>query len=131
MDVNLTNLRVAIVDDEFSVRRTLGRLLRSCGIQVEAFASGSEFLERLQTGNWQVVLLDIHIPGLTGFEVLKRTRDERPELAVIMITGYEEPDVKRRAYEAGAKGFLLKPFMFAELLDVVRTLPGGVTQAQP
>jgi FixJ family two-component response regulator len=131
MDVNLTNLRVAIVDDECSVRRTLGRLLRSCGIQVEAFASGSEFLERLQTGNWQVVLLDIHIPGLTGFEVLKRTRDERPELAVIMITGYEEPDVKRRAYEAGAKGFLLKPFMFAELLDVVRTLPGGVTQAQP
>jgi FixJ family two-component response regulator len=131
MDVNLTNLRVAIVDDEFSVRRTLGRLLRSCGIQVEAFASGSEFLERLQTGNWQVVLLDIHIPGLTGFEVLKRTRDERPELAVIMITGYEEPDVKRRAYEAGAKGFLLKPFMFAELLDVVRALPGGVTQAQP
>jgi FixJ family two-component response regulator len=131
MDVNLTNLRVAIVDDEFSVRRTLGRLLRSCGIQVEAFASGSEFLERLQTGNWQVVLLDIHIPGLTGFEVLKRTRDERPELAVIMITGYEEPDVKRRAYEAGAKGFLLKPFMFAELLDVVRGLPGGVTQAQP
>jgi FixJ family two-component response regulator len=131
MDVNLTNLRVAIVDDECSVRRTLGRLLRSCGIQVEAFASGSEFLECLQTGSWQVVLLDIHIPGLTGFEVLKRTRDERPELAVIMITGYEEPDVKRRAYEAGAKGFLLKPFMFAELLDVVRALPGDVTQAQP
>ena len=129
MNVIPTNLSVAIVDDEYSVRRSLGRLLRSAGIHAEAFASGSEFLERLQTGSWQVVLLDIHIPGLTGFEVLKRTRDERPELAVIMITGYEEPDVKRRTYEAGAKGFLLKPFMFSEFLEVVRALPGGGTQA--
>jgi FixJ family two-component response regulator len=124
MDVIPTNLSVAIVDDECSVRRSLGRLLRSSGIDFEAFASGAEFLERLPTGSWQVVLLDIHIPGLTGFELLKRARDVRPELAVIMITGYEEREVKRRAYEAGAKGFLLKPFMFSEFLEVVQALPG-------
>ena len=130
MDVIPTNLSVAIVDDERSVRRSLGRLLRSAGIHVEAFASGAEFLERLPTGSWQVVVLDIHLPGLTGFELLKRVRDERAELAVIMITGYEERDVKRRAYDAGAKGFLLKPFMFSEFLEVVRALPGVGTQAQ-
>lgn len=129
MDVIPTNLSVAIVDDECSVRRSLGRLMRSAGIQLEVFASGAEFLERLPTGSWQVVLLDIHIPGLTGFELLKRARDERPELAVVMITGYEEREVKRRAYEAGAKGFLLKPFMFSEFLEVVRALPGVGTQA--
>lgn len=122
MDIVSPNLNVALVDDERNVRTSLARLLRSCGIRVEAFATGSEFVERLQEGDWQVVILDIHMPGLTGFEVLKRARDERPELAVILITGYEEPDVKRRAYEAGAKGFLLKPFTFSEFADVVRTL---------
>jgi FixJ family two-component response regulator len=131
MDIVPPNLSVAVIDDERTVRTSLTRLLRSSGIHAEAFASGSEFVECLQTGRWQVVLLDIHTPGLTGFEVLKRIRDERPELAVIMITGYEGPDAKRRAYEAGAQGFLLKPFMFAELLDVVRALPGDVTQAHP
>lgn len=131
MDMVPPDLSVALIDDERAVRTTLTRLLRSFGIRAEAFASGSEFVECLQAGSWQVVLLDTHIPGLTGFEVLKRIRDERPELAVIMITGYEGTEVKRRAFEAGAQGFLLKPFTFSELLDVVRTLRTDVTQAQP
>ena len=131
MDTNPENLSIAVIDDERAVRTSLTRLLRSSGIHVDAFASGSEFVERLQAGSWQVVILDIHIPGLTGFEVLKRVRDERPELAVIMITGYEGSDAKRRAYEAGANGFLLKPFGFTELLDVVRALPSPCTEAHP
>lgn len=131
MDMVPPGLSVALIDDERAVRTTLTRLLRSFGIRAEAFASGAEFVECLHAGSWQVVLLDTHIPGLTGFEVLKRIRDERPELAVIMITGYEGTEVKRRAFEAGAQGFLLKPFTFSELLDVVRTLRTDVTQAQP
>jgi len=130
MDIVPPNLSVAIIDDEPAVRTTLARLLRSFGMKVDAYASGAEFMACLHTGEWQVALLDTHLPDLTGFEVLKRVRDERPELAVIMITGYERPDARRRAYEAGAKGFLLKPFMFSELLDVVRALP-GVTAEQP
>jgi FixJ family two-component response regulator len=131
MDIDPMHLSVAVIDDEHAVRKALTRLLRSSSIHVEAFASGSEFVERLQTGNWQVVLLDMHIPGLTGFDVLKRIREERPELAVIMITGYEGTDVRQRAYEAGAQGFLLKPFLFSELLDIVRALPDGSAQAHP
>jgi len=130
MDIIPADLSVAIIDDERAVRTTLTRLLRSFGIHVEAFASGAEFMACLQTGNWQVVLLDTQLSQLTGFEVLKRVREERPELAVIIITGYEGQDVRRRAYEAGAQGFLLKPFTFSELLDVVRALPGDVTLAR-
>ena len=130
MDIIPADLSVAIIDDERAVRTTLTRLLRSFGIHVEAFASGAEFMVCLQTGNWQVVLLDTQLSQLTGFEVLKRVREERPELAVIIITGYEGQDVRRRAYEAGAQGFLLKPFTFSELLDVVRALPGDVTLAR-
>jgi len=121
-------LSVAIVDDERSVRTSLTRLLRSSGIQAEAFSSGAGFSERLQTGCWQVVLLDIHIPGLTGFELLKLIREQRSELCVIMITGYEGPDVKRRAFEAGAKGFLLKPFTFSELYEALQTVCSNSTQ---
>lgn len=125
------NLGVAIIDDERAVRTTLTRLLRSFGMNAEAYASGAEFMACLQTGNWQVVLLDTRLRGLTGFEVLKRIRDERPELAVIMITGDGEPDLRRRALEAGAQGFLLKPFPLSELLDVVRALPDDSTLARP
>lgn len=131
MDIIPPNLSVAVIDDERAVRTSLARLLRSHCIDVEVFASGSEFVECLRTGSWRVVLLDIHIPGLAGFEVLKRIRDERPELAVIMITGYEGGDAKRRAYAAGAEGFLLKPFTFSELLDAVRALPGTGAEARP
>lgn len=119
-------MSVAIVDDEPSVRTSLSRLLRSSGIHPDAFASGGEFVERLHTGRWQAVLLDIHIPGLTGFELLKRIVRDRSDLAVIMITGYEEPDVRRRAYEAGAKGFLLKPFQLSELLEAIRAVSAEI-----
>jgi len=129
MDIVPSHLSVAVVDDESAVRKALARLLRSSSIDVEVFASGFEFVERLQAGTWQVVLLDMHIPGLSGFEVLERIRKERPDLAVIMITGYEGIDVRQRAYEAGAQGFLLKPFMYSELLEVVRALPGVGAQA--
>ncbi len=130
MDLVPPNLSVAIVDDEPSVRTSLTRLLRSSGMQAETFASGAAFVERLPTGPWQIVLLDIHMPGLTGFEVLKRIREERRDLAVIMITGYEGADVKRSAYEAGAKAVLLKPFSYSEFFEIVRTLPGEVTEAR-
>ena len=126
----MPNLNVAIVDDEPSVRTSLARLLRSSGIQAESFASGAAFVERLASGPWHLVLLDIHMPGLTGFEVLKRIRDERRDLAVIMITGYEGADVRRSALEAGAKGVLLKPFSYSDFLNVVHALSGEVTEAR-
>jgi len=125
------NLGVAIIDDERAVRTTLTRLLRSFGMNAEAYASGAEFLTCLKAGNWQVVLLDTRLRDLTGFEVLRRIRQERPELAVIMITGDERPDLRRRALEAGAQAFLLKPFPLAELLDVVRALPDDSTLERP
>jgi FixJ family two-component response regulator len=122
MGIIASQLSIAIVDDERSVRTSLARLLRSSGMHAEVFSSGSEFSERLSTGSWQVVLLDIHMPGLTGFELLKLIQEERPELCVIMITGYEGPDVRRHAFEAGAKGFLLKPFAYSELFDTLQKL---------
>lgn len=122
-------LSVAIVDDERSVRTSMERLLRASGIHAEGFASGAAFVERLGTGGWQVVLLDIHMPGLTGFELLTRIRDERPDVAVIMITGYEDPEVKKRAFEAGARGFLLKPFMFAEFAEAIKALRNNGSEA--
>ena len=124
------NLSVAIVDDEPSVRTSLTRLLRSSGIQAESFASGDAFVERLAGGPWQVVLLDIHMPGLTGFEVLKRVREERRDLAVIMITGYEGTDVRRNAFEAGAKGVLLKPFSYSQFIEIVGALSGELSEAR-
>jgi len=123
-------LNVAIVDDEPSVRTSLTRLLRSSGVQVESFVSGDAFVERLADGPWHIVLLDIHMPGLTGFEVLKRIREERRDLAVIMITGYEGGDVRRSALEAGARDVLLKPFSYSDFLDAVRALSAEATEAR-
>ncbi|HSP94149.1 MAG TPA: response regulator, partial [Thermoanaerobaculia bacterium] len=75
-----SRLLVAIVDDEESVRRAIGRLMRSAGIDVETFPSGAEFLQSLETHSPDCVVLDLHMPGLNGFEVQARLKEAKSRL---------------------------------------------------
>jgi FixJ family two-component response regulator len=111
---------VALVDDEEPVRVALGRLLRLAGHAVLAFASGQEFLDSLATRKPDCVLLDVHMPGLTGLQVQARLRAMGLELPVVFITASDEADVARRALEAGGLLVLRKPFSNELLLDAVR-----------
>lgn len=107
--MNNRRVRVAVVDDDPSVRRALQRILKVMGISVEGYASGEEFLASLQSRQPDCVVLDLHMPGLGGLEVQEQLNrlPERPP--VIIVTGYQEPGMRRRCVLAGASGYLRKP----------------------
>lgn len=110
---------IAVVDDEESIRRALGRLLRAAGHDVRSYASGADFLASLATGRPDCLVVDVHMAGLTGFDVLARLQADGVRLLAIVITGFDDPDAEQRAMRLGATKFLRKPFGDAELLDAV------------
>jgi FixJ family two-component response regulator len=112
-------LLIAIVDDEESVRVAMKRLMRSAGLNVETFPSGVEFLAALQTHRPDCVVLDLHMPLITGFEVQSHLAKRQPRVPVVVITGHDTPEARARALEGGAAAYLLKPVDDCMLLDAI------------
>ena len=122
---------IALVDDEAPVLKALGRLLRLANWSVGTFESGDAFLKSIAAQRPNCVILDVHMPGLSGFDVLSRLRAARVDVPVVFITAHDEPDMARRAAAAGASTLLRKPFSNDALVDAVsRALLGeaGVTR---
>src|SRR5262249_44402564 len=94
--------RVAIVDDDTSVRRALARLLNAASFDATTFGSGQAFLESLATGTPDVVVLDLHMPGMNGLDVLAALTRAGLAVPVIMITGHASPETQARCQAAGA-----------------------------
>jgi FixJ family two-component response regulator len=115
---------VAIVDDEESVRRALGRLLRSAGYDVQPFASGTEFLHSLPRSRPQCVVLDLRMPQMTGFEVQEALAQARSSVPVVIITGDDSPESRELTLGRGARAYLRKPVDEAMLLDAIQNAIG-------
>ena len=108
-----SNPLIAIVDDDESVCRAMKRLVRSIGMEGDAFTSGREFIDRIETTpSFQpdCVALDVQMPGMNGLEVQERLASLGNPLPVIFITAHDEAGVRDRALAAGAVAFLRKPF---------------------
>ena len=110
---------MALVDNEETVRRALKRLMVSSGMRVEAFASGAEFLDSLATRRPDCLVLDLHMPGVNGFEVQARLAKCADPLPVVVITGHDTAESRRRVMEGGASAYLRKPVDDQVLLDAV------------
>jgi len=110
---------IAVVDDEEPVRTALMRLMRSAGLSVEAFGSGAEFLQSLETRLPDCVVLDLHMPDMDGFNVQARLARKWAALPVIIVTGHDLPRARERAMAAGASAFLRKPVHDRILLDAI------------
>ena len=107
--MNTDRLRVAVVDDDPSVRRALQRILAVQDLNVEGFASGEDFLDSLLSGRPDCVVLDLHMPGLSGLEVQRRLGQLQAGLPVVIVTGHHEPGMRQRCLTAGAAAYLRKP----------------------
>ena len=116
---------IALVDDEEPVRRALKRLMVSAGISVESFASGSEFLESLAERRPDCVVLDLHMPGVSGFDVQARLAQSRDPPPVVVITGQDTPESRRRVMDGGAAACLRKPMNDHVLLDAIASAIRG------
>lgn len=111
---------VAVVDDEESVRKALGRLLRSAGYAVELFGSGVEFMQSLKRTRPDCVVMDLRMPVLGGFELQAALQRSGVTVPVVIITGDDSPDSRERALRCGARAFLRKPVDDALLIEAIQ-----------
>ena len=112
---------IAVIDDEAPVRTMLGRVLRLDGYQVALFASGDAFLASLAGQPPTCVVLDVHMPRLSGFDVLSRLRATGAQIPAIFITASDDPSLDQTVAEAGGVALLRKPFASKDLLSAIRT----------
>lgn len=116
---------MAVVDDEAPVRTALGRLLRLADYGVVGFASGEEFLAAMPTCHADCVLLDIHMPGLSGPQVQQRLREAGSALPVVFITANDRAELARQGLDPGAANILHKPFLADEMLGAIARAIGS------
>jgi FixJ family two-component response regulator len=124
-------LFVAVVDDEETVRKALRRLFRSAGMEVETFASGQEFLTSLAVRQPDCLVLDFHLPGLTGLDVQRQLTQSGSNLPVIVITGHDEPGMADKLFAAGASAYLTKPVDDQVLLAAITKAVNGANSKRP
>jgi FixJ family two-component response regulator len=120
---------LALVDDDADVRVALTRLVCSAGFAVETFASGKEFLRSLRDHAPDCLVLDLHMPEMTGLEVQAALASGHATVPVVVITGHDTPESRAQAMQLGAKGYLRKPVNDSVLLEAIETAIGGPAQS--
>ena len=110
---------ILVIDDQVGMREGCRRVLAPKGFQVKTAEHGVEGLRKLREGQFDLVLLDVMMPGMSGLELLERIREHDPNIVCVMITGFATVDLAAQAMKQGARDFLPKPFTSDELLEVV------------
>jgi CheY-like chemotaxis protein len=110
---------VFLVDDDGSVRKALRRVLVASGFQVKVFADSMEFLDAVAAQQPDCLVIDLHMPGLTGLDVLRQLIHLDPRAPAIVITAHDEPDTREQCISAGAKAYLCKPLDAEVLIDTI------------
>ena len=126
-----TGTLIAVVDDEESVRKALQRLIRSAGFDVETFRSGAEFLTSMQHHEPACLVLDLHMPGVNGFDVQDELNQARVRLPVVVITGHDTPTNRTRVMSQGAAAYLCKPVDDSMLLRAIIEALASRPDARP
>jgi FixJ family two-component response regulator len=106
---------IAIVDDDSSVRRSLCRLVKAFGYQVESFDSAETYLNSNHSVSPDCLVLDLHMPGLSGIELHKKLRETGGQIPVIFITAHDDLRTRETIPEVGVIDFLSKPFKDEDL----------------
>jgi len=118
--------RVLLADDHKIVRQATRLYLESAGLTVVGEAGdGAEAIELARSLRPDVIILDIHMPILTGIEAARRIRHDDPEVRILALTAYNEPAYVHALLDAGADGFILKTAELAELLRAIHEVAGG------
>jgi FixJ family two-component response regulator len=115
-----TPIYVAVVDDDESVCRSLGRLLRAAGIQPITYASAEAFLADAKHPEFDCLLLDIQLSGMSGLELSRRLAAEGGHTPFIYITAHDDPEARAAADAAGCAGYFRKTESGAEVLAAIR-----------
>lgn len=119
-----TERRVALVDDNPAVRESLSLLLRNRGYTVESFRGAGELLSALETGTFDIFVLDLKLEESNGIALLSAIRSRGISAPAILITGWEAALADKQAKDAGFEGFVRKPMLETSIVDEVRRIVG-------
>src|SRR5580700_2994342 len=114
------NPTVLVIDDDTDLRASIGRLLRSIGLDVQLFASISDFLKSGRPAGPTCLVLDVRLPGQSGLDFQREIAAAKSELPIIFITGHGDIPMSVQAMKGGAIEFLTKPFRDQDLLDAIQ-----------
>ena len=112
---------ILVIDDDVDLRNSLGRLLRSVGLNAKLFASASDFLKSELTEGPSCLVLDVKLPGQSGLEFQNELSAMGRELPIVFITGHGDIPMSVQAMKGGAIEFLTKPIRDQELLDAIQS----------
>ena len=115
---------VSIIDDDVIMRNATSRFIKSLGLNPHTFASAEEFLGSGRVRDTSCVITDVQMPGLNGAELQGELIAQGVSTPMIFVTAFPEDSVRRRVLDAGAVGFLSKPFDEANLIGCLKTALG-------
>lgn len=118
----MEEIKILLVEDEKKIADTLSKGLKELGYHVETAYDGSIGLKIFETGKFNLVITDINLPGLNGYELCKAIRQTDQHIPLMMLTALNATDHKIEGFDAGADDYLVKPFEFKELLVRIRAL---------
>jgi len=110
---------VIVVEDDADMTRALESVLKAAGFDAAMFSSGEALLGALVPADTACLVLDVHLPGMTGFELYDRLTATHPSYPIIFMTGYDEPAARARSLETKAVAYLVKPFGGKELIESI------------
>ena len=113
------NARVLIIEDDEEMRSLLKDFFVEEGFETDSVSSGYDAFGIITKKPFDLVVTDIRMPGLTGLDILPRIKKIQPEVAIIVITAFGTEEVRRKAFERGAKAYLEKPIHFQELRGLI------------
>ena len=116
----VSDRRILVVDDEKNVRFTVAHALRSDGYTVDSAGSGTEGLDRTSSIRYDLILVELRMPGMTGIDMLRELRQRDPAMPAVIITAYGVPQQLVEAAELGAIDCIHKPFSIQTIRSVVR-----------
>jgi FixJ family two-component response regulator len=119
-----SNYRIAVVDDDASVRKALCRLLRASSFEIQTFESGAEFLRLFDSFRPNCIILDLHMQGMDGLTVQKQLLASGSVVPVIVITGNDGAQTQSQCLAAGVQAYLSKPVEERLLLAKIRQILG-------
>ena len=112
--------RIAVVDDDASVRKALTRLLQASSYEVESFETAGEFIAALDRGIPACALIDLQMPNMTGLELQHYLAGAGVNLPTIVMTAHDQPGTRERCIAAGASDYLVKPLRKAALMVAIK-----------
>lgn len=112
--------KVLVVDDDAELRSTLSEILKGAGYHIDEAPSGKEAIEKITAKDFDIALLDLMMPKMSGIDVLKAIKKIKPKIKVIMITAFATVENAVDAIKKGASDYISKPFRIDDLLTIIR-----------